>query len=176
MGFDIVACDKHDNEIAALRTNMGAFRMLIEQGYPWFDLIDASECYGGISGTGASKIIRLRDLQHALYILRTHDTRGRLGSVNPLASDVFGPALRKEHELHGKDMLKQMIHDNLGDKVWNLVKDDADHSMDKLLNSEPSNEKLDMFSALKPDLEAFMDSCITWCKENGEPGIEITFA
>lgn len=72
------------------------------------------------------------DLQHALYFLETHDTRGRLGSVDPLSSDIFGLALREKQKLHRKADLKKMIHDSLGDKLWELVKDDSDNSMAKV--------------------------------------------
>lgn len=46
----------------------------------------------------------------------------------------------------------------------------------RFLNREPSKEKIDIFSALKPNLKEFMEICILWCKENGESAIEITFS
>jgi hypothetical protein len=61
MGFDIEA--ENGSEIS---TYMGAFRMLTEQGYDWFELIDAYDCYGGVSGNGNEKAIKLSNLEKAL--------------------------------------------------------------------------------------------------------------
>lgn len=72
----------HDcnHEIAYLGAYMGAFRMLYEQGYDWFGLIDAYDCDGGISGNGNSKYIQLADLEKALRVLNEFDPKGRLSS------------------------------------------------------------------------------------------------
>jgi hypothetical protein len=78
MGFDIYAIDEEGNEVAYLRAYMGAFRMCREQGYDWFKLIDAEECDGGVSGTGESKRISLRNLEKALEVLKEHDPKGKL--------------------------------------------------------------------------------------------------
>ncbi len=70
MGFDITAMDETGNEVADHRVYMGGFRMMYEQGYNWFELIDAMDCYGGVSGTGESKLIMKRDLIKARDILK----------------------------------------------------------------------------------------------------------
>lgn len=61
MGFDIYAIEnvlwESGDEIAYHRAYMGAFRMMREQGYDWFNLIDAEECNGGVSGNGTEKFI-----------------------------------------------------------------------------------------------------------------------
>ncbi len=70
MGFDISAYDEEKNEIAEHRAYMGGFRMMCEQGYDWFDLIDAMDCYGGVSGNGTEKEIQKNKLEEASKILR----------------------------------------------------------------------------------------------------------
>lgn len=72
MGFDITAYDDDDDqEVAYYRTYMGGFRMMKEQGYDWFDLIDAYDCYGGVSGNGKDKQISVLKLRNALNILKS---------------------------------------------------------------------------------------------------------
>lgn len=72
MGFDITAEDLKGKEVAYHRAYMGGFRMMAEQGYDWFTLIDANECYAGVSGNGDTKKIQLKDLKYALEILLRH--------------------------------------------------------------------------------------------------------
>ncbi len=72
MGFDITANDLEGNEIAYHRSYMGGFRMMVEQGYDWFNLINAEECDNGVSGSGDTKLIKLEDLKNALKILLKH--------------------------------------------------------------------------------------------------------
>lgn len=80
MGFDITALSLEEynddwgkkDEVAYHRAYMGGFRMMREQGYDWFDLINAYECYGGVSGTGEAKMINLSDLRNALKVLLKH--------------------------------------------------------------------------------------------------------
>lgn len=80
MGFDITALSLEEynddweekDEVAYHRAYMGGFRMMTEQGYDWFDLINAYECYGGVSGTGEAKKIKLDNLRTALKVLLEH--------------------------------------------------------------------------------------------------------
>jgi hypothetical protein len=80
MGFDITAyatdeeTDDFDlvEEVAYHRAYMGGFRMMREQGYDWFELIDAYDCYGGVSGNGTAKLIKLALLKNALKVLMEH--------------------------------------------------------------------------------------------------------
>lgn len=80
MGFDIYALKseklsddwKKKDEISYHRAHMGGFRMMSEQGYDWFDLIRANDCYGGVSGNGNAKKIKLSDLRNALKVLLEH--------------------------------------------------------------------------------------------------------
>ena len=91
MGFDITAynTDKeiktkideyedevydYDNleEVSYHRAYMGGFRMMREQGYDWFELIDAYDCYGGVSGNGIAKVIFIEKLKNALNVLENH--------------------------------------------------------------------------------------------------------
>lgn len=103
MGFDIYAyeSDKETTEIAYLRAYMGAFRMCREQGYDWFELIDAYECYGGVSGNGNGKYIALTKLLNAMYELQHHDTKGKLADSSFDGTDMRNewayrkPILRK---------------------------------------------------------------------------------
>jgi len=80
IGFDIYALNENGKEIAYLHAYMGAFRMLYEQGYDWFELIDAYDCYGGVSGNGKSKQILLTNLENAMKILETYNPQGKLSS------------------------------------------------------------------------------------------------
>lgn len=66
MGFDITAIDDEGKEVSYHRAYMGGFRMMREQGYDWFALIDASDMDCGVSGCGGTKNIKLQDLKHAL--------------------------------------------------------------------------------------------------------------
>lgn len=105
MGFDITAyeSEKEITEIAYLRTYMGAFRMCDEQGYDWFGLIDAYECYGGVSGNGTGKYIMLTKLLNAMYKLDHHDTKGKLAD-----SSFDGTDMRDEWT-YRKPMLKEFM-------------------------------------------------------------------
>jgi len=80
MGYDISAfADENENQetITDFHTYMGAFRMLREQGYDWFELIDASECDGGVSGLGFGKYISLQNLENATNILKNYDPKDK---------------------------------------------------------------------------------------------------
>jgi hypothetical protein len=83
--YDIIAYDENGKEIAHMRAFIGAFRMIWEQGYDWFKLIDATECDGGVSGLGIEKKIKLVKLLKAMRKLKTHDTKGKLAQVRPLS-------------------------------------------------------------------------------------------
>lgn len=89
MGFDIFAVDKEGKVIAYHRAYMGGFRMMHEQGYDWFSLIDALDCYGGVSGNGNSKKISLINLEKALDVLLHHDTKGELADNHNEERDEF---------------------------------------------------------------------------------------
>lgn len=66
MGFDLYIYDDKYQELGYFRSYMGGFRMVREEvGYDWFDLIDAYDCYGGVSGNGQDKMIKLKDLEKA---------------------------------------------------------------------------------------------------------------
>lgn len=80
MGFDITAFDEINDEVAYLRTYMGAFRMLREQGFDWFKLIGAKDCDCGVSGCGETRLIWLDNLERALEMLRKHNPEGKLSS------------------------------------------------------------------------------------------------
>ena len=100
MGFDIFARDGEE-EVVYLRAYMGAFRMCEEQGYDWFELIDAQECNGGVSGTGEEKQIKLSDLRKALKVLESHNPSG-------LASSLWNEEKRDEWT-HRKPILKEFM-------------------------------------------------------------------
>ena len=89
MGFDITAMDLEGEDVAYHREYMGGFRMMAEQGYDWFTLINAQECYAGVSGNGETKKIKLEDLKYALKILLRHIPIG-------LASNYTGEKDRDE--------------------------------------------------------------------------------
>ena len=74
--YDIYAYDDNGKEIAYLGTGMRAFRELIQLGYFWFELIDATECDGGVSGMGIDKKIKLVNLLNAMKKLKSHQTKG----------------------------------------------------------------------------------------------------
>jgi len=175
VGFDISAIDDKGNEIAYLRAHMATFRMLIEQGYNWFDLIDAEECNGGISGTGAAKYIRLRDLQHALYILDTHDTRSRLGYLDSRASPVVGEYVREAMKSENQASMDAMMKELVGEATWNQVKNVMGPDSQDVMDKPVSKETTDRFSEFKPALHQFMASCILWCLSNGTSEIKIHF-
>jgi len=100
MGFDITALKitkreftrikdiwKKSDEVAYHRAYMGGFRMMREQGYDWFKLLDAYDCYGGVSGNGTAKIIKLTFLKNALKVLLEHKPTN-LANVSPVGDDV----------------------------------------------------------------------------------------
>ncbi len=64
--------------VATLRVGMSRFRECFDQGYNWFELINAGECDGGVSGLAIGKYILLKDLQHAVEVAETHDPQGKL--------------------------------------------------------------------------------------------------
>ena len=101
MGFDITAYDNKGNEIADLHAYMGAFRMLSEQGYDWFTLIDAIDCNCGVSGCGRSSPISLVNLKNAMQKLDTHDTKGKLACNS--ANDY------RDEFTYRKPMLKEFM-------------------------------------------------------------------
>ena len=68
---------------------MGTFRMIHEQGYDWFKLIDATECDGGVSWLGIEKKIKLVKLLKAMRKLKTHDTKGKLAQASPLSGYYY---------------------------------------------------------------------------------------
>ncbi|MCH7568417.1 MAG: hypothetical protein IIA87_03265 [Nanoarchaeota archaeon] len=103
MGFDIMAEDLEGNEVAYHRAYMGGFRMMSEQGYAWFTLIDANDCYGGVSGNGTTKKIQLRNLKYALEILLRHIPIG-------LANNGFGDEKDLRDEFNDrKPQLKEFM-------------------------------------------------------------------
>ena len=111
MGFDISAyaidkeiLDFRDlKEIAYHRAYMGGFRMMTEQGYDWFELINAYDCYGGVSGNGTAKVISLKLLKNALKVLLTH-------KPNCLANNGFGDELDLRDEFSDrKPRLKEFM-------------------------------------------------------------------
>ena len=126
MGFDITAynTDKelkteideygdevynYDNlkDIAYHRAYMGGFRMMTEQGYDWFKLINAYDCYGGVSGNGTAKIIKLSDLKNALKTLLGH-------TPTNLANNGFGDDVELRDEFNDrkprlKDFMEKCI-------------------------------------------------------------------
>ena len=78
MGFDITAYDDKDEEIASMSAYMGAFRMLYEQGYDWFEMIGAPLMNGGCSGIGADEYITLERLEQTIELTIRFDTGGKL--------------------------------------------------------------------------------------------------
>lgn len=81
MGYDIYAMGPGGEEVAYFQARMGTFRCLRQQGYDWFDLIDAKECDGLVSGKGITKYITSGHLKHALEVLQSHDPGGRLARM-----------------------------------------------------------------------------------------------
>lgn len=67
MGYDIGLVN---DENICIHTYMGAFRMLSEQGYNWFKLIDAEKYDSGISGTGETGSISVDKIKNALDVLK----------------------------------------------------------------------------------------------------------
>ena len=80
MGFTIKAMNMSDKTIAEIDAYMGAFRMCNEQGYNWFELLEASGANGGVSGSGETLFIKKSNLVFAMETLRRHDTQGKLTS------------------------------------------------------------------------------------------------
>lgn len=87
--YDIMGYDENGKEIAHMRAHIGAFRMISEQGYDWFKLIDATECDGGVSGLGIEKKIKLVRLLRAMRKLKIHDAKGKLAQVRPLSGYYY---------------------------------------------------------------------------------------
>jgi len=89
-------------EISYHRAYMGGFRMMAQQGYNWFDLINASECDDGVSGNGTTKKIKLLDLKNALKILLEH-------KPTTLASDGFSNERNRDEFSDRKPLLKEFM-------------------------------------------------------------------
>ena len=87
--YHIVAYDESGKEILTMTAAIGTFRMIQEQGYDWFKLIDATECDGGVSGLGIEKKIKLVKLLKAIRKLKTHDTNGKLAQASPLSGYYY---------------------------------------------------------------------------------------
>ncbi|MHA1986543.1 MAG: hypothetical protein ACW98D_07890 [Promethearchaeota archaeon] len=83
MGYYISAYDGNEDEIAYLRIYPGGILMTRELGYDWFELLDASECDGGISGLGIEKNIKLDKLQKAVNKLKNSNIKVKLIEFNP---------------------------------------------------------------------------------------------
>ncbi|MEX2681334.1 MAG: hypothetical protein Q6373_007020 [Candidatus Sigynarchaeota archaeon] len=140
MGFDIMALDDAGNDIAYLRASNRTFRMLSEQGYDWFGLLDANDCYGGVSGTGESMMISLDNLNRAMAALHTHDTKGRLGSVDPLRSPVIGEQLRA---ITGQEPEPSTAEDNFVD-VFTQFKPELERFMKACIDWCVSRSKIEI--------------------------------
>jgi len=114
MGFDIFAFP-HPREqmqhVAHLRTYMGAFERLKKEGYDWFALLGAYDCYGTVSGKNRGKYVPVEALNRALRVL-----------------EDFKPL--------------------------------------------PHSEGI----RRKPQLRAFMEACVNWCRKTGNDRIYILFA
>ena len=102
MGFDITAYSTNKKEVAYHRAYMGGFRMMREQGYDWFLLIDASECDAGVSGNGDEKNIKLIDLKVAIRILENHKPTN-------LANSGFNNEQDRDEFSYRKPILKDFM-------------------------------------------------------------------
>ncbi|MEX2683268.1 MAG: hypothetical protein Q6373_016960 [Candidatus Sigynarchaeota archaeon] len=157
MGYLIYAVDDEGNCIFEICPPQGTFRMLSQQLYDWFDLIDAKECDGDVSGRGMKKMISLGRLEHALHVLLNHNPRGRLAR-NPLdiramwgASSIFSS-------------LAPELRDSIMPKGTFILERGTVHEFE------------DTFCKYKPWLQDFMEACIKWCKAHQKNQIEIVFA
>ena len=89
MGFDIYALDEDDEEIAYFRSHAGGFNWLNDEGYDWFALINAKDCDGGCSGTGAKREVQLEDLQYAMLFMDNLEAIGPSNREIALITDKY---------------------------------------------------------------------------------------
>ena len=89
LAYDITAYDENGKEVAYMRLGKGRFREISEQGYDWFELINAWGCDGGVSGMGIDMKIKLVKLLKAMERLKTHNTKGRLAQPLPLSGNFI---------------------------------------------------------------------------------------
>ena len=89
LGFDIYAFDEDEEEVAYFRSHAGGFRWLSDEGYDWFALINAEDCDGGCSGTGAERDVQLEDLQHAMQVMDGLETIGPSNREIALTTDKY---------------------------------------------------------------------------------------
>ena len=104
MGYYICAYDENEKEFAYLRVITGGFIITRELGYDWFDLIDAMECDGGVSGMGIEKKIELATLQKAMEKLKTHNIKEELTQINP----DFVSSMREDYNSQKREFFNFM--------------------------------------------------------------------
>jgi len=104
MGYYICAYDDNEKEIAYLRVIIGGFIITRELGYDWFDLIDAKECDGGVSGTAIEKKIKLVKLQKTVEKLENHNITEKLTQINP----VSAPSMQEDFNSQKGELLDFM--------------------------------------------------------------------
>lgn len=149
MGYMIYSLDVDGNHVSELDVPMGTFRMLKQQMYDWFKLIDARECDGDMSGRGVIKRIELEKLREALESLKVHDTMGTLARL-PL--DVRAPFGYSTQQFTGIPGLNNFI-----------------------VMRGTQSEFEDTFLKYSGYLESFMEDTIAWCEEHGKTQVEVAF-
>ncbi|MFX0102218.1 MAG: hypothetical protein ACFFCS_21815 [Candidatus Hodarchaeota archaeon] len=140
--------DDRGNEISGFNAPMATFRMLWQQGYDWFRLIDARECDADYSGRGVEKGIKMENLEKALEELTKHDPGGRLARI-PF------------------DMSTQpQLPDDLAafSDMYTTVRRGTVHEFE------------DTFRKYKEPLQEFMEDCIAWGNSTNNDEITIVFA
>lgn len=157
MGYDISAYDEHSkSHVAGMEAPANCFEKIKYNGYDWFDLINASDCDGVVSGLGVEKKIRLVDLEHAYEILITMDQDDRL--KNSLSGPLMDPmGINKIVERQIQELGNMSIFDKI------MLK----HQMIEGQNRQA------MY--IIDELKNFMKYCIEWCKEHNKSKILMYF-
>ena len=152
MGYDIYTRDNNGNNMHYLRAPANTFGKLKEAGYDWFDLIDAVDCDGFVSGRGFEKKIKLDDIKIALKVLEFVNINNKLKkSVEKLVTLLDPLGTNKSQIKH----IKTSYNVNLD---LEFVQHQIQASID-----------------LIPRLEEFLKEIISWCEHNSKSEIEIFF-
>ncbi|MHA1757473.1 MAG: hypothetical protein ACTSVV_11925 [Promethearchaeota archaeon] len=157
MGYDITAFDEKKNVIAYLEAPANVFEKIKYNGYDWFELINATECDGIVSGLGVEKLIKLKDLEHAFNVLNTLDKNdGFKNKITGPLIDPRGISIISEH------YMERIISLSPIDKI--ILKH-------QLIDAQNQQAKL-----IVDDLKEFMKTCIEWCKKYYKNLILMEFA
>jgi len=154
MGYDIAAYDNERNAISYMEAPANSFEKLKQFGYDWFDLINASECDGVVSGLGDEKLILLADLQKALHVLLAKEEEVK-SKVSSTLEDPLGVAKIMERSINERRKLSPFDQFELRYQMIEAQNRQAKYVLD--------------------ELKEFMNYVIQWAEEHEQSSILMEF-